>query len=242
MNRFALCLLAAGLAAAQVKPSETGPKIVSYEFKNVDIDRATEIARFVQQLDPRVLVQLNGPFKTAILQPNGNAAPEAMERALQLLKHYDVAPPKVEFVAYLVRAAEHMGQQPLKSIPPEIEDAVAEMKKTFAYANYSLLDTVSTDAHRHAEINSVFPQIAQNGALAPFLYRIVYGDIAVSPDGKAVSVSPFKFSVREPDWPEATGFTTDVAIHEGQKLVLGKARTSITTSDAVFVVLTIKLH
>jgi hypothetical protein len=240
MNKYALFLLIAGLAAAQVKPSETGPKIVSYEFKNVDIDRANEIVTFVRQLDPHVIIQLNGPFKTAILQPNGPLA--AMDQALELFKHYDVAPPKVEFVAYLVRAAEHMGQQPLKSIPPEIEDAVAEMKKTFAYANYSLLDTVSTDVRHHAEVNSVFPQIAQSGALAPFLYHIVYGDTTISPDGKTVSVSPFKFSVREPDWPEATGFTTDVVIHAGQKLVLGKARTSITTSDVVFVILIVKPH
>jgi hypothetical protein len=48
--------------------------------------------------------------------------------------------------------------------------------------------------------------------------------------------------VREPDWPEATGFTTDVVIHAGQKLVLGKARTSITTSDVVFVILIVKPH
>jgi hypothetical protein len=260
MNRYAFFLILAltGLAAAQEKPSDTGPKIVTYEFKNVDVDRADSIVQFVGKLVPQVLIRFDGPFKTAVLQPNYNYHPPfdagAVAQALELLKRYDVAPPRsptVEFVAYLVRATDvsdpsarvmYKDQVTLKPIPLEIQDAVAEMKKTFAYTYYSLLDTVSTDVHHHAEVDSVFPQIAQTGVPAPFLYHIVYGDAAVSPDGKTVVVNPFKFSVRQPDWPEATGFTTDVTIHEGQKLVLGKVRTSITSSEVIFVILTVKLH
>ena len=105
MNKFALVLLLGGLAAAQTKSSEPGRRSVTYEFKNVDIGRATEIVNFAGQLDSRVMIQLNGPFKTAIIQPNGNTPPEVMEKTRELLKRYDVAttpPPRVEFVAYLV--------------------------------------------------------------------------------------------------------------------------------------------
>ena len=64
----------------------------------------------------------------------------------------------------------------------------------------------------------------------------------LSADGKTVLVDPFKFALRVPDWPDHIGLTTDVAIHEGQKLVLGKVRTSITDSTDIFLVLTVKLH
>lgn len=239
MNKYSLFLMLAGLAAAQVKP----PNVLTYEFKNVDLDRADSIVRFVQKLDPSVIIQFDGPFRTAVIRSNYSA--DLMKQALELLARYDVAPPplpKVEFVAYLVRAAEYESRVPAKPIPSAIEDAVAEMKRTLPYKYYSLLDTVSTDVHHHAEVDSVVPQIGQNGGLQPFTYHVVYGDTAVSPDGKTVVVNPFKFSMRVPDWPEATGFTTDVTIQEGQKLVLGKVRISIIDSTDIFVVLTVKLH
>jgi hypothetical protein len=96
------------LAVAQTKPPEPGSGI-AYEFKNVDIGRATEIVNFAQ-MDNRVMILLNGPFnfKTALIRPNGNTPPEVLEKTLELLKRYDVAPtppPQVEFVAYLVWAS-----------------------------------------------------------------------------------------------------------------------------------------
>src|SRR5579859_2107629 len=104
MSKFALILLIGGLAAAQTKPPEPGRRSITYEFKNVDIDRATEIVNFIGQLyENRVIIQLNGPFKTAIIQPaqwpNPNTPPEVIEKTLELLKRYDVAPtppPRVE--------------------------------------------------------------------------------------------------------------------------------------------------
>ncbi len=51
MNKFALILLLGGLAAAQSKPPEPGRRSITYEFKNVDLDRAAEIVNFAGQLD-----------------------------------------------------------------------------------------------------------------------------------------------------------------------------------------------
>ena len=245
MNKFALVLLLGGLAAGQTKPAEPGRRSVTYEFKNVDIERASEIVNFVGQVgENRVMIQLNGPFKTAIIQPNGNTPPEVIEKTLELLKRYDVAPtppPRVEFVAYLVWASVNYGSPPGQPIPAAIEEAVAEMKKTFAYTDYKLLDTVSTDVRRHAEVENILPGASGATVLS---YTINYGNSAVSSDGKTVNVNPFRFSLRIPSGGTAlsTGITTEVAIHEGQKLVLGKVRIGPDDSVNIFLVLTVKVR
>jgi hypothetical protein len=246
MNKFALVLLLGGLAAAQTKPPEPGTRSITYEFKNVDIDRATEIVNFVGQLgENRVIIQLNGPFKTALIQPHGNTPPEVMERTLELLKRYDVAPtppPRVEFVAYLVWASFNYGSPPGQAIPAAIEEAVAEMKKTFAYTDYKLLDTVSTVVRHHAEVENVLAGTSTPGGA--YFYTLNYGDTAVSTDGKTVNVNPFRFSLRIPSGGtyQNVGIATDVAIREGQKLVLGKVRTSVSDNVNIFLVLTVKLQ
>jgi len=253
MNKFALILLLGGLAAAQTKQPEPRRQSITYEFKNVDIDRAAEVVTFVGQLEEhRVMIQLNGPFKTAVIRPDpgawangGNTSPDEMEKTLELLKHYDVAPtppPRVEFVAYLVWASVHYGSPPGQPIPAAIEDAVAEMKKTFTYTDYKLLDTVSTDVHRHTEISNIVPGASWQGTVLS--YKISYGNTAVSNDGKTVNVTPFGFSLLIPSGGTclSPGITTDVAIHEGQKLVLGKVRIGLDDSVNIFLVLTVKVH
>jgi hypothetical protein len=246
MSKFAFVLLLGGLAAAQTKPPEPARRSITYEFKNVDLNRASEIVNFAtQSAENRVLIQLNGPFKTAIIQPNGNTPPEVMERTLEMLKRYDVAPtppPQVEFVAYLLWASHHYGSPPGQPIPAAIEEAVAEMKKTFPYTDYKLLDTISTVVRHHADVENILPATTSSGSA--YSYAINYGDTAVSNDGKTVNVNPFKFSLRVPSGGQYlnTGITTDVAIHEGQKLVLGKVRIGLDDSVNIFLVLTVKLH
>jgi len=249
MNKFALVLLFGGLAAAQTKPPEPVRRSITYEFKNVDIDRAAAIVNFIGKLDHWVALQLDAAFKTAIIQPmdwrSGNTPPEVMEKTLELLKRYDVAPtppPRVEFVAYLVWASVNYGSPPGQPIPATIEEAVAEMKKTFAYTDYKLLDTVSTGVLHHAEVENILPGASSAGTA--YSYTINYGNSAVSNDGKTVNVNPFRFSLRIPSGGTylSTGITTDVAIHEGQKLVLGKVRIGLDDSVDIFLVLTVKVH
>jgi len=243
MNKFALVLLLVAPAAAQTKPPEPNRRS-TYEFKNVDIDRATEIVTFLRQLDTSVHIELNGPFKTAIILASGNTPPEVMEKTLEFLKRYDVAPtppPRVEFVAYLVCAAVDASSPWGQPIPAAIEEAVAEMKKTFAYTDYKLLDTVSTDVRHNAEVENILP--ANFGGTLDS-YKISYVNAAVSNDGKTVNVNPFRFSLRLPSGGTylSPGITTDVAIHEGQKLVLGKVRIGLDDSINIFLILTVKVH
>jgi hypothetical protein len=255
MNRCAVVLLLASLASAQTTPPDRVPESIVYEFKNVEINRAMEITNFVQTLmNNRVQIQVNGPFKTAIIRPNGSVPADSLSRAEDLLKRYDVAPPpepQVDFIAYLVRASTRAQGEAAPSgqpIPPVLQEAVAEMKKTFAYTDYTLLDTVETVVHHNSQIESMLPGRETNG-VTPYFYEISYSSTAVSTDRKTVTIDPFKFTVRIPvvtggDAPkyQDSGISTYVAIHEGQKLVIGKVRTGPHDPADVFLILTMKLR
>ena len=260
MNKrlLTLLLLAVCAIAQPVVPKRAelqGPKTAIYEFRNVDEVRAGEIVDFVRQLDPKVIITWNPAFRTAILHPAPNSLPPVYDfaEAMELLKRYDVAAspaPRIEFVAYVVKAAKGVpGVAPTgEPIPPVIQDAIGEMKGTFAYKDVTLLDTVVTDVRHHAEIENMVLGTHQgpNGP-APYFYQISYGETALLPDGKTVVVNPFKFTLRIPaegsNTYQNTGITSDLAIKEGQKLVLGKLRTAFYSDPAdVFVVLTVKLH
>jgi hypothetical protein len=261
MNKYgAILLLAAAVAGAQTKPpDQPPPEQLVYEFKNVSVNQAVAISNFVQKLmNDRVQIGVDGPFKTAILR-RGARTPtkEDMIQAETLLQRYDVAPvpespaPQVDFVAYLVRAANRTSGDatpPGQPIPAVLQDAIAEMKKTFAYSDYTLLDVVGTEVRHRAEVQNMFPGL--NTGLRPYFYDLEYGDTYVSPDRKTVTVNPFKFTVRIPfrgDNDSQTqyqnaGITTDVAIQEGQKLVIGKVRTGFDAPADIFLVLTVRLH
>lgn len=269
MNRYILAPLLAGLAAAQTSTPQQRPvpEQIVYEFKNVDLDRAAAIGNFVQQLmNQRVSISVDRTFKTAIIRP-GPRTPTAdeMARAETLLQRYDVPSPPptpaptVDFVAYLVRAYTRTGPgdtpppggQPL---PPALQEAVTEMKKTFNYTDFHMLDTVETEVHQHAHIENMFPGAVGGTAaqreitgITPYFYEIDYGDTLLSADRKTVLVENFKFTVRIPVQSatnmqyQNSGITTNVEIKEGQKLVLGKVRLGFNDPSYLFLVLTVRL-
>jgi len=271
MNKYAAILLLASLAPAQTPPPAAPvPEQLVYEFKNVSYDRMISIANFVQLLmNGRVQISVNSDFKTAILRP-GMPRPTAedMAKAEELLKRYDVAPPPqppappFDFVAYLVRASNQDEKQPAATpqgalsrgsavpagqpIPPVLEDAVAEMKKTFSYKEYSLLDTVETQVQlgQRAKVEDLLPVTNSSGV--PYFYEIEYGNTSLGADRKTVTVSGFHFALRIPIPPnmqyQNAGVTTNVQIREGEKLVLGKVRVSSSDSSDVFLVLTVRLR
>ena len=100
---------------------------------------------------------------------------------------------------------------------------------------------MSTVVRHHTEVENILPGASGATALS---YTINYGNAAVSNDGKTVNVNPFRFSLRIPSGGTylSSGITTDVAIHEGQKLVLGKVRIGPDDSVNIFLVLTVKVH
>jgi len=251
MIKYVLLLSVAGLAGAQTKPPESPlPNEQVYEFKNVTPERMNQIVSFVTRLTGnRLQIQVDNIFKTVIIQGNDKTA-DLVDKAEELLKRYDVPPapapaePQVDFMVYLVQASSRgpgeaapVGQP----IPPVLQEAVAEMKKTFAYTEYTLLDIVPAEVHHNTVVNNILPGRGQ------YFYEIRYDNVNVSSDRKTMTVDPFQFHVRipvqggTPDFQNA-GISTYVAIHSGEKLVIGKLRTGVNDASDIFLVLTAKLR
>jgi len=250
MNKYIFFLLITSLAGAQTKPLEAPvPNERIYEFRNVSTDRMVEIVAFARfLLGNRADIQLNGAFKTAIIRG------DLMDRAEELLKRYDVptpatAEPQVDFIGYLVQASRPKPGEAAPAgqpIPPVVQEAVAEMKKTFNYTDYTLLDTIPAEVHHNTTVNNMLPVRSEYGL--PIFYEIKFNQTIVSPDRKTITVDPFEFSVHVP-LPigaamqyQNSGISTYVAIHEGEKLVIGKVRTGVNDTSDIFLVLTAKLR
>jgi len=261
MSKCIVFLLLTGLAGAQTKPLEAPvPNEVVYEFKHVTTERMNQIVPFVGSLlGNRVQIQVNNAFKTAIIQGNDKTA-DLLDKAVELFKRYDVPPapesaePQVDFIAYLVQASRLKPGEAAPAgqpIPPVLQEAVAEMKKTFSYSDYTLLDTIPAEVHHNTTVTNILPGRSENGNGLPLFYEIKFNQTIVSPDRKTISIDPFEFNVqipiRNPTAPGApeyktTGISTYVAIHEGEKLVIGKARTGVNDTSDIFLVLTAKLR
>jgi hypothetical protein len=257
MIKYIVLLLLASLAVAQTKPPESlFPGETIYEFKNVSTDRMMAIVGFVRSLlRGNVQIEPDINFKTAIIQQGANEkTTELVDKAVELFKRYDVPPapvpaaPQVDFVAYLVQAS---GRGPGEAAPPGqpipavLQDAVTEMKKTFSYTDYTLLDTLASDVRHNTVISNMLPGRQTHGV--PYFYEIRYDNVSVSSDRKTISVDPFQFHVRIPvqsgtaEYQNA-GISTYVGIREGEKLVIGKVRTGVNDTSDIFLVLTAKLR
>ena len=258
---FALLLFACVPLAAQTekpKPKYEVSKI--YEFKNADIFRATEVRDLVSMLSPGATLRLISGLKTVVVSSWEEAE---VDHTIELLKHYDVAvpiAPQIEFTAFLLRGSRASTTatapvEPALPIPPLLTGAITEMKQTFNYTAYGLLDTIITAARGSASMDGVLP-IPHN---PPYLYSISYESLSLSDGDKTVTIRPFQFHVRIPmvvqvKVPTAggtaerttefstVGIKSDVAIREGQKLVLGKIELRPDSPDDLFLVLTAKVR
>ncbi len=255
MNRRTVLTVAAALlatiapaAAQQVKVMPEGrPDPVLYEFKHLDNESAMAVTHLAQTMFS-VTISWEPKLHTVVLY-SGNR--EQLQKAADFVKRYDVPPPpepQIRFIAYLIRAGEApplAGKSPQDAaspVPAQLDEVVAEMKKSFVYAHYALLDTVTSVSHGSAAAADILPGL-------PYAYSVDYGDVAVSPDRKGVNVRPFQFQLRNGGGAGKdsviSSISSNITIHEGQKLVLGKVRLpaygSLPRAD-LFVVLTVKVE
>jgi hypothetical protein len=141
-----------------------------------------------------------------------------------------------------------------------LNSAIEEMKHTFGYASFELMDTsiTRTSSHSHSESSLTNPNTG---------YEIDYDNVSVSNDGKVVTVPRFSIRVaaRVGRGPVAVGagrggrgaggqaseggqaadgyssyLENEVVIHGDERLIVGKLRMPNGQGGDVFVILTAK--
>ena len=133
-------------------------------------------------------------------------------------------------------------------LPKELETVVTQLRTTFPFKNYRLLDvmTLRTRVGQRASTDSDGGAMQFNGITKPVSSTFAINSSSLGPDGNTVKLDGLRASSRIPV-EEGQGqfryqdlnLTTDVDIKEGQKVVIG--RHGITRDQALFLVLSARV-
>jgi hypothetical protein len=241
-----------GLAAAQIKTDQVSPTVRIYEPKNRDY--AIELARFVTSVAGGVNVTWEPAVQALVLR--SPASPDSaanLDAAEALLKRFDQprpkpASPQAELTAYLVLAAngtppprmanDQTPEPPNRPVPAELQSAIDEMKRTFAYDHYTLVDAIIVQPNGEGELSGILPWNPYMQE-TPTVYSVAYKYGGVT-EAKSVYLNGFQLVIERQG--VASKIKTDVVVHENQKLVLGKVRLNRSGNADLFIVLTARLR
>ena len=181
----------------------------------------------------------------AIVQPEGDLgvisvrAPKevltAIQESIQRLDVPQTPAKNINLDAYLLTAS---AQGPAGSVPPEMEPVVKQLKAVFNYQSFRLLGTASLRVRDGSSgmLSGALPSVS--GRAGPTGYTFDMKSAVITPEGQERSIRIDALHLRLSN-PDAQILST-VDIHEGQKVVVGKA--NIDNSDnALILVLTAKV-
>jgi hypothetical protein len=224
------------------------------------------ISRFYQlkYADPQALIKLIQPllasqagshseFDKQLRAISIKAHEDSFPEIEQVISRFDVPPPppppvlNVEVTIYLMSA---LGTPSSGPVPPELEPVVKQLRSTFSYKGYHLIDTevMRVRAGQGGEVTGVVNGVPSVDG-AKTISQVKFRSASVSTDekGRAIRIDGLRVGLRIPvaagekkyNYVD-TGLNTDVDIREGQKVVVGKA--NMDGSDrASIVILTAKV-
>jgi hypothetical protein len=168
----------------------------------------------------------------------------------QMIQRFDVPPPPVQNIEVTIYLMSALGTPSSGAVPPELEAVVKQLKSTFSYKSYQLIDTqvMRVRAGQGGDVSGVVngaPSLDGNKTIS----QVKFKSATVSTDekGRAIRIDRLSVGFRVPVRSGEkqylyidTGISTDVDVREGQKVVVGKA--NMDGSDrASIVVLTAKV-
>lgn len=173
------------------------------------------------------------------------------------------APRNIEVVAYMVLAGKSGTAG--DAVPSELDPVVKQLKAVFGYSDYRLMDTAVLRVRegQTSDSSGNAGMVDPNLPSAPWIYQMkLKATTAQSgPKGNVLRIDGFRFGLRIPyatgtaqtvtagqgvsplvsqQWNYTeVGFSTDLDIREGQKVVVGKSKVD-RTGNAFILVLTAK--
>jgi hypothetical protein len=237
MKKLAILILFAAVACLRAEDAVTRV----FQFKYAD-------ARALQRvLSPYGRVEADPMLKALTITVRDNNVLSEVE---QIVKRFDVPPPPVPNIDVTIYLMSALGTPSSGAVPAELEPVVKQLKNTFSYKGYQLIDTevMRVRAGQGGDVSGVVdgaPSVDGNKTIS----RVGFRSASVSTDekGRAIRIDGLKIGLRIPIAAGEkkyqyidTGLNTDVDVREGQKVVVGKA--NMDGSDrASIVVLTAKV-
>jgi hypothetical protein len=178
------------------------------------------------------------------------AAPGVMAAIEETIKRLDAprAPTKsVELTGYVVESL----AQPVESapIPSDLEGVVAQLKRTFSYPAYRLLDTLIARGTDGSQLEATALSSNEQGPALRTEYKLRAQRVRVltGEEGPTVRLENLAFQAQVPvsvgpnmSTTKTVGIQGDIEIRAGQRVVVGKSGSADPTR-AMFLVLTAKV-
>jgi hypothetical protein len=231
MKRIILTVLLLAAPAFAQAPKERTTKLVTLKYADPNA-----IFGMVKMFG--VEIQMNGAMKTMAL----SGLPENITAAEAAIKQLDVAPKNIELVVHFLVGSNQATSA--GAVPAELRDVVAQLKSTFTYKEYSMLDTLTlrTRAGSSADTTGM---ITPSGSSIPRMTQFSIRNATITDDG-VIRIDRMHAGLRIPI-PTAqkvdyvnTGIDQDIDVKEGQKVVVGRASLE-GPEKALFLILTAKV-
>jgi hypothetical protein len=232
MKKLMMILLLGSRAFAEDSP----PRIVELKY-----------------MDPGSLQNLFGPFDVRVNRVPGsrivvlNGSKEHVAAAEETLKRFDVPKKNIELTFQVLDAS---AQPNNEKVPSDLEAVVKQLKSTFVYQSFRLLDTlqIRTQEGIRGDVSGVMPREQANAPLRFLSVGFQSTMIATEARGSTIHLDQLFFQSRLPngsngkggvDYVQA-GIQTSIDIPEGKKVVVGKANMD-GKEGAYFLIVTAKV-
>jgi hypothetical protein len=167
----------------------------------------------------------------------------AVGDAIQRLDIPQPPPKNVEVTFYLLLALQQATES--GSVPKALEGVTRQLKKVFSYQGFRVLDTMIVRARdgEQGHVSGAGP--APSGGAEPpvrTIYHVAFNRVGVMSDeeGHVIRIDGLNLGASIPGTVRETGFRTDIDVHEGQKVVVGKANID-TSNNAMILVVTARV-
>jgi hypothetical protein len=233
---LALILLALPLAAQGEKkeePPRPAPVQKLFVLKYADPRTVADLLRIFN-----APINYNGELHTLAV----SAMPETMkaiEDAIARLDTPAAAPKNIDLTFHLVVGTQGEGA-PAAALPKELDSVIAQLKSTFPFKSYRLLDTITIRARLGVKAEG--SSSAGSSGPAAIITQIRLDSTGIAPDGATIRIDHLRADHRIPVFSSNTqyqyvniGINTDVDVKDGQKVVIG--RMGIDRDQALFLVL-----
>lgn len=237
-----LLLAVAAFAAQDGKKQETQPR--------KDVVQRLFILKYADPAQVRDLMRIfdasvsTSPDLHAITVEASPTAMRAIEDAVQKLDIPSSMPKNIEMTAYLLvasDAANASGPQ----VPGALESVVTQLRNTFPFKTYSLLDVINFQTRTGQRVNTssmgAYTQSGTNGPITVQV-RVQLNSVTLAADASTLRLNGLAVSVTVPNGSMGyrdLSIQTDLDMKEGQKVVVG--RLGLNQDQALFLVMTSKI-
>ncbi len=172
---------------------------------------------------------------------------QAIEEAIARLDTPAYAIKNIDLTMQLVVGSDAEAA-PGAAIPKDLENVVTQLRNTFPFKTYRLLDvlTLRTRERQRASTDSSGGAMQFGSVTKPVNSSFAFNSSSIGQDGATVRLDGLRAQARIPEETSPGQFSfrelnlnTDVDIKEGQKVVIG--RLGINREQALFLVLSAKV-